>query len=41
VVGPAALLDAWDGPAGDINGDGTTNAQDLAALLTAWGECGP
>jgi len=37
----AALLDAWDGPAGDINGDGTTNAQDLAALLTAWGECGP
>ena len=37
----AALLNAWDEPAGDLNGDGTTNAQDLATLLGAWGPCAP
>lgn len=39
MVGPAALLDAWDGPAGDINGDGTTNGADLGLMLSAWGQC--
>lgn len=37
----AALLSAWDGPAGDLNGDGTTNAQDLAVVLSTWGPCAP
>jgi len=31
------VLGAWGTAAGDITGDGTTNADDLAALLAAFG----
>ena len=30
----------WGAPgAGDVTGDGVTNASDLAILLAAWGDC--
>ena len=35
----SALLTAWETPAGDVNGNGTTDFADLAALLAAWGGC--
>jgi len=31
------LLASWGGAAGDVNGDGTTDAADLSALLANWG----
>jgi hypothetical protein len=30
------LLGAWGTAGGDVNGDGTTDAADMAALLNAW-----
>jgi hypothetical protein len=33
------LLGAWGLPAGDLNGDGTTDPADLGILLGAWGAC--
>ncbi|MFO0001606.1 MAG: hypothetical protein ACK559_10770 [bacterium] len=36
----AELLSAWGGTgAGDIDGDGSVGASDLAAMLNAWGAC--
>jgi hypothetical protein len=32
----ALLLSAWGESAGDINGDGTSDATDLSILLGAW-----
>jgi hypothetical protein len=34
------LLSAWGTAMADLDGDGTTGAPDLAALLGAWGACG-
>lgn len=41
----AIVLARWgsapkDYPRADANGDGTVDAQDLAAVLGAWGPCG-
>jgi hypothetical protein len=33
------MLNAWGGPDADLNGDGATDAADLAELLGAWGDC--
>jgi hypothetical protein len=33
----AELLSNWGQPGGDVNGDGTTDANDLAILLSNWG----
>ncbi|NNF42870.1 MAG: hypothetical protein HKN62_07455 [Phycisphaerales bacterium] len=34
-----AVLAAWGGSGGDINGDGTTDFADLLLLLATWGPC--
>ena len=41
IVAPdlATLLGGWGTPSGDVNGDGTTNATDLSAMLSSWGPC--
>ena len=31
------LVAAWGTPAGDINGDGTTNGADMGLIVAAWG----
>jgi hypothetical protein len=33
------LLGSWGSAGGDLDGNGTTDGADLAALLGAWGGC--
>ncbi len=40
IVSDAAILAVRPGCAGDVNGDGFVDANDLAVLLAAWGACG-
>ncbi len=46
-INPAGDFEAWRGDLGppadpaDINGDGTVNADDLVAVILAWGTCPP
>ncbi|MSR42164.1 MAG: hypothetical protein EXS10_09745, partial [Phycisphaerales bacterium] len=39
----ASVLSFWETtePSNDINGDGIVNAQDMAMILNAWGDCAP
>jgi hypothetical protein len=34
------VLASWGTTGGDVDGNGTTDAADLSALLAAWGACG-